>query len=68
MLWTVLDYLCTGLECFLQGSNNFCRVGMLSTELEYICTGFKCFQEGWNAFDSVRITLYSVGRLSTGLE
>jgi hypothetical protein len=37
MLSTVLEYLCTGLECFRQSWNAFDRVGMLSTELEYLC-------------------------------
>jgi hypothetical protein len=34
MLSTVLVYLCTGLECFIEGWNAFYRVGMLSTGLE----------------------------------
>jgi hypothetical protein len=57
MLSTELEYLCTGLECFVQGWNAFDRVGiplyrigMLSTELEDLCTWLKCFPEGWNAF------------------
>jgi hypothetical protein len=50
MLWTELEYLCAGLECFLERWNAFDRVGMLSTELKYICTGLECFLEGWNAF------------------
>jgi hypothetical protein len=41
---------------------------MLSTVLVYLCTESECFLEGWNAFDSVRIHLYSVGRLSTELQ
>jgi hypothetical protein len=52
-----LEYLCTGLQCFLQGWNAFDRVGiplyrvaMLSTELEYLCTGLESFLGGWNAF------------------
>jgi hypothetical protein len=28
MLSTVLIYICTELECFLQGGNAFCRVGI----------------------------------------
>jgi hypothetical protein len=66
MLSTVLVYLCTELECFLEGWNAFDRVGiplykvgMHSTELEYLCTGLECFIEGWNAF-------YMVRTLSTG--
>jgi hypothetical protein len=61
MLSTELEYLCTEWECFLQGWNAFCRVGMLSVGLE-------CFLEGWNAYDSVGIPMYRVGMLSTGLE
>jgi hypothetical protein len=48
MLSTELEYLCTELECFIQGWNTFVhswnsfyRVGMLSTELEYLCTGLE---------------------------
>jgi hypothetical protein len=68
MLSTVLIYICTELECFLQDWNTFVqglhafyRVGMLSTELEYLCTELECFLEGWNAFDRV-------GMLSKELE
>jgi hypothetical protein len=50
MLSTEFEYLCTGLECVLQGWNAFYRVGMVSTVLEYLCTGLECFIEGWNAF------------------
>jgi hypothetical protein len=58
---TVLEYLCTELECFLQVWNAFYsvgkplyRVGMLSIRLE-------CFLEGRSAFKSV-------GMLSTEME
>jgi hypothetical protein len=75
MLSTVLVYLRTELECFLQGGNAFYRVGMLSTELEHLCTeleylgaeleypctGLECLLQGWNA-------VYRVGMLSTVLE
>jgi hypothetical protein len=68
MLSTELEYLCTELECFLEGWNAFDSVGItlytvgtLSTVLEYLCTGWKCFRQSWNAF-------YSVGMLSTELE
>jgi hypothetical protein len=54
ILSTELEYLCTELECFLQGWNAFYRLGMLSTGLEY-------FRPSWNAF-------YRVGMLSTELE
>jgi hypothetical protein len=62
--------LSTGLECFrqswnsfVQGTNAFYRVAMISTVLEYICTELECFLEGWNAFDRVGIPLYTVGML-----
>jgi hypothetical protein len=60
MLSTELEYLCTELECFLQGWNAFCRDGMLPAGLE-------CFLQGWNDIDSVGIPLYTVGMLSTVL-
>jgi hypothetical protein len=61
MLSTELEYLCTGLECLLQGCNAFDSVVMLSTVLVYLCTGLQCFLKVWNAFDSVDIHLYRVG-------
>jgi hypothetical protein len=36
MLSTELEYLCTQLECFLQGGNASYMVEMLSTVLVYI--------------------------------
>jgi hypothetical protein len=68
MLSTGLEYLCTGLECFLEGWNTFdrvgiplYRVGMLSGGLEYFRQGWNTFVQGWNAFDRV-------GMLSRWLE
>jgi hypothetical protein len=61
MLSTELEYLCTGLQCFLQGWNALDRVGTLPTELER-------FRQSWNAIDRVGIPLYRVGMLSKGLE
>jgi hypothetical protein len=60
--------LSKGLECFLEGSNAFYSVGMLSTGLEYLCTESECYVQGWNSFYRVGIPLYRVGMLSTGLE
>jgi hypothetical protein len=37
MLPTELEYLCTGLKCFIEGWNAFYSVRILSTELEYLC-------------------------------
>jgi hypothetical protein len=63
------------LECFrhswnsfVQGSNAFYRVGMLSIVLVYLCTELECFLGGWNAFDSVGIPLYRYEIHSRGVE
>jgi hypothetical protein len=68
MLSTVLEYLCTGLECFLEGWNAFDRVGIPLYTVGIISTGLECFRQCWNAFDSVGIPLYRVAMLSRGLE
>jgi hypothetical protein len=68
MLSTELEYLCTQLECFLQGWNAFDRVGIHLNRVGMLSRGLECFLEGWNAFDRVGIPLYTVGMLSTGLE
>jgi hypothetical protein len=61
MLSTELEYLCTGLKCFIEGWNALYRVGMLSIWLE-------CILQCWNDFDSVGIPLYRVGMLYRGLK
>jgi hypothetical protein len=43
MLSIELEYLCTGLECFLQVWNVFDSVGIPFAELE-------CFRQSWNTF------------------
>jgi hypothetical protein len=57
MLSTVLVYLYTELECFLDGWNAFdrvgitlYRVGMLSRRLECSRQSWKSFVQSWNAF------------------
>jgi hypothetical protein len=57
MLSTELEYLCTGLECFLKGCNAFdrvaiplCRVGVLSTGLEFFRQSWNNFVHDWNPF------------------
>jgi hypothetical protein len=57
MVSTELEYLCTGLEFFLQRWNafdrvgiRFYRVGVLSTVLVYLCTRLEFVLQGWNAF------------------
>jgi hypothetical protein len=60
MLSTELEYICTGLKCFLEGWNAFDRVGSPLYMVEMLCRVFESFLQGWNAFDSV-------GMLSTML-
>jgi hypothetical protein len=57
MLSTRVEYLCRGLECFLEGWNAFdrvgiplYRVGMLSRGLEFLSTELECFRQSWNTF------------------
>jgi hypothetical protein len=61
MLSTVLIYICTELECFLQGGNAFYRVGILLYRVGVHSTGLECFRQSWNAFERD-------GMLSTVLE
>jgi hypothetical protein len=65
---TELEYLCTGLECFLEGWNAFDRVGIPLDRVGILNAWLECFLEGWNAFDRVGIPLYRVEMLSRGLE
>jgi hypothetical protein len=50
MLSTELEYLCTALECFLDGWNAFDRVGIPLYIVEMLARGLECTLEGWNAF------------------
>jgi hypothetical protein len=68
MLSTVLVYLCTELECSLEGWNAFDIVGIPLYRDGMLSTAWECFLQGWNAFDRVGIPLYRVGMLSRGLE
>jgi hypothetical protein len=75
MLSTVLVYICSELECFLECWNAFdsvgiplYRVGMLSRGLECFRQYWYTFVQSWNAFYRVGIPLYRVRMLSTGLE
>jgi hypothetical protein len=49
MLSTELEYLCTGLECFLDGWNAFDRVGRPLYSVEMLSRGLECILEGWDA-------------------
>jgi hypothetical protein len=68
MLSTVLVYLYTELECFLEGWSAFDRFGIPLYRVGMLSTGLEAFLQGWNAFDRVGIPLYRVGMISTGLE
>jgi ABC-type glycerol-3-phosphate transport system permease component len=50
MVSTVLEYLCTPLECFLQGWNAFDRVGIPLYRVGMLSRVLECFLQGWNAF------------------
>jgi hypothetical protein len=50
MLSTVLVYLCTELEYFLQGWNAFDRVGIPLYTVGMLSRRLECFLEGWKAF------------------
>jgi hypothetical protein len=61
MLSKELEYVCTELECFLEGWNAFDRIGIPFYRVGIHATVLECFLQGWNAF-------YRVGMLATGLE
>jgi hypothetical protein len=50
MISTVLEYICTGLECFLQGWNAFDRARIPLYRVVMLSAGSECFLQGWNAF------------------
>jgi hypothetical protein len=41
MLSTELEYLCTDMECFLEGWNSFDRVGITLYRVGMLSTGFE---------------------------
>jgi hypothetical protein len=51
MLSTELKYLCTELECFLQGGNAFYRIGIPLYRAGMLSTGLQCFGRSWNSFE-----------------
>jgi hypothetical protein len=44
MLSTELKYICTELECFLEGWNSFDRVGSPLYMVGMLSTGLECFR------------------------
>jgi hypothetical protein len=50
MLSTVLVYLGTELECFLEGGNAFYMVGIPLYRVGMLSRGLECFRQCWNSF------------------
>jgi hypothetical protein len=50
MLSTELEYLCTELECFLQGWNAFDSVGIPFYRVGMLSIGWEYFRQSWNNF------------------
>jgi hypothetical protein len=57
MLSTELEYLCTQLECFLEGWNALDRVGITLYRVAIFSRELECFLQRWYAFDRVGIPL-----------
>jgi hypothetical protein len=47
MLSTELEYLCTQLECFLQGWNAFDSVGIPLYRVGVLSRGLECLRQCW---------------------
>jgi hypothetical protein len=67
MLSTVLEDLCTGLKCFLQGWHAFHRVGIPLYRVEMLSAVLVCFRQSWNTFVQSWNAFDRVGMPSTGL-
>jgi hypothetical protein len=50
MLSTELEYICTELECFLEGWNAFDSVGIPFYTVGMLSTGLACFPQCWRTF------------------
>jgi hypothetical protein len=68
MLSTELEYICTQLECFLQGGNAFDSVGIPLYRVGMLSRGLEGFSQCWYTFVLSWNAVYRVGILSTGLE
>jgi hypothetical protein len=67
MLSTDMEYLCTQLECFLEGWNAFDRLGIPVYRVGMLSGGLKCIRQSWNSFVQGWNAFYRVGMLSTVL-
>jgi hypothetical protein len=68
MLSTVLVYLCTELECFLEGWNAFDRARIPLDRVGMLSAGLKCFLQCWNSFCRVGMLSTVLVYLCTELE
>jgi hypothetical protein len=50
MLSTELEYLCTELQCFLEGWNAFDSVGIHLNRVGMLSRGLECFRQCWYTF------------------
>jgi hypothetical protein len=50
MLSTELEYLCSELDCFLEGCNAFDRVGIPLYSVGMISRRLQCFRQSWYTF------------------
>jgi hypothetical protein len=50
MLSTELEYLCTQLECFLEGWNAFDSVGIPFYRVGLLSRGLECSRQSWSTF------------------
>jgi hypothetical protein len=65
---TVLEYLFTELEYFLQCWNAFYSVGIPLYRVGMLSTVLECFRQSWNAFDKVEMPSTELEYLCTGLK
>jgi hypothetical protein len=47
---TELEFLCTGLKCFLEGWHAFDRAGIPLYRFRMLSTGLECFRQCWKTF------------------
>jgi hypothetical protein len=67
MLSTVLIYICTELECFLECWNAFDSVGIHLYRVGMLSRGLECIRQSWLTFVHSWNDFYRVGMLSTVL-
>jgi hypothetical protein len=68
MISTVLAYLCTELECSLEGWNAFDSVGIPLYRVGVLSRGLECYRQCWYTFVQSCNAFYRVVMISTELE